>query len=139
MITLSVLLQSSLPFLGQVAAGFNGGGWESPAEEELGDTITFEDWLLPNKEANCLVSVSTDAMKNAGILPGDILIMERRRAPADGDIIIAEVDGETIMRRYQNKNGYTVLMPANPAYKPIKPRESVTVLGVITSVIRKYK
>lgn len=133
MISLSVLIRSPLPFLGNVTAG-----WPSPAEEELGDTITFENWLLPNKESSCLVSVSTDAMRDAGILPGDTLITERHRTPANGDIVIAKIDGETIMRRYHSQNGHVVFIPANSSYKSIIPRESATIIGVVMSVIRKY-
>src|SRR5438876_6252633 len=78
---------AGLAVLGTVAAGF-----PSPAEEELGDTMSLDEYLITNKEATYLLKVTGDSMIEAGILPGDLLLVERGAAPRDGDIVIAEVD-----------------------------------------------
>ena len=84
--------------LGTVEAGF-----PSPAEEELTDTLSLDDFLIKNREATFLLKVSGDSMKDAGILPGDMVIVERGGTPHNGDIVIAEVDGTWTMK-YFSKN-----------------------------------
>ncbi|MEX1997926.1 MAG: S24 family peptidase [Candidatus Andersenbacteria bacterium] len=130
MLALGAILTYSFPFRGTIQAG-----WPSPAEEELGDQLTFEEWLVPHKEASSLVTVATDAMKEAGIMPDDIVIMERGRTPQRGDIVIAEVDGQTMIRHYEIDK----LVAANHHYQPITPTEDTRILGVVTSVIRRYR
>ncbi len=120
--------------LGTVEAGF-----PSPAEEELTDTLSLDDFLIKNREATFLLKVSGDSMKDAGILPGDMVIVERGTTPHNGDIVIAEVDGTWTMKYFSKKGANVTLIAANPKYKPIKPKAELKVAGVVTSVIRKYK
>src|SRR5574341_319406 len=61
--------------LGTVEAGF-----PSPAEEELIDTLSLDDLLIQNREATFLLKVSGDSMSGAGILPGDMVIVEDRKS-----------------------------------------------------------
>jgi repressor LexA len=78
-------------------------------------------------------------MTGAGILPGDLVIVDRGQTAKSGDIVIAEVDGEWTMK-FLKKSGDTVyLVPANPRYKPIKPKHELKITGVVTAVVRKYK
>ncbi len=78
-----------VPLLGTVAAG-----WPSPAEEELVDTLSLDDWLIGNRQATFMLKVSGDSMIDAGIHPGDTLLVERGRTPKNGDIVVAEVDSQ---------------------------------------------
>jgi SOS regulatory protein LexA len=120
--------------LGTVEAGF-----PSPAEEELVDTLSLDDLLIQNREASFLLKVSGDSMSGAGILPGDMVIVDKGQTPKSGDIVIAQVDGEWTMK-YLRKRGDTVtLVPANPKYQPIKPKNELKVAGVVTAVVRKYR
>ena len=120
----------SFPFLGVISAG-----WPSPAEEELLDTISFDEWLI--EPSTFMVKVDSNAMRNAGILQGDIVIFRRGQKPKPGDIIIASVDGHWLIRYYQVEQGRPVLHPANKHYQPSRP-DQLAVIGVIRSVIRKY-
>jgi SOS regulatory protein LexA len=122
-----------LKLLGTVAAG-----WPSPAEEENVDTISLDDWLIGNKEASFMLKVSGDSMTDAGIQPGDMVILERGRTPKNGDIVVAEVDREWTIKYFQRSGGRVTLVPANRRYKPISPEEELRVAGVVTAVIRKY-
>lgn len=122
------------PVCGMVMAG-----WPSPAEEELEDTLTFEEWLVPRKESSWLVHVSTDALRGCGIINGDIAVLERGRNPKYGDIIIARTDEKTVIRRYEKQNNHPVLVSANPSFPSIPFSELVQVLGVVSAIIRKYK
>ena len=119
--------------LGMVEAGF-----PSPAEEELADNISLDDLLIQNREASFLLKVQGDSMSDAGILPGDMVIVERGKTPKSGDIVVAEVDGGWTMK-YLKKSGDTAsLVPANPKYKTIKPKSSLNIAGVVIAVVRKY-
>jgi len=127
-------LAHSLPLLGTVAAG-----WPSPAEEELGDVLSFDEWLLPHREAMCLIIVTTDAMMNAGIHQGDYVIVERGRRAKPNDIIVAEVDGTTVIRHLTHPGGISTLTAAHAGYPPITCDLHTRILGVVTAVIRKYR
>ena len=130
------LLSSSvtgLPLLGTVEAGF-----PSPAEEELADTMSLDEFLIHNKEATYMLTVSGDSMIDAGIRPGDIVLVERGRTPKDGDIIIAEIDSGWTMKYFHKRNGKVSLEPANKKYQTIYPKEELKVAAVVMAVIRKY-
>lgn len=124
---------SGLPLLGTVEAG-----WPSPAEEELADTMNLDEFLIQNKEATYMLTVSGDSMIDAGIRSGDIVLVERGRQQKDGDIIIAEIDGGWTMKYFYKKNGRVSLEPANKNYKTIYPKDELKVAAVVMAVIRKY-
>ncbi len=119
--------------LGTVAAGF-----PSPAEEENVDTVSLDEWLIGNREASFMLRVSGDSMVEAGIQPGDMVILERGRQPKSGDIVIAEIDHEWTIKYYEKRGSRITLKPANKRYRPIEPSEELRVAGVVTAVIRKY-
>ena len=127
-------LKSCARVLGTVEAGF-----PSPAEEELADTLSFDDLLVKNREATFLLKVSGDSMIEAGILPGDMVIVDRSQTPKSGDIVIAEVDGEWTMKYLRKRGDMVTLVPANPKYKPVRPKNELKIAGVVTAVVRKYK
>src|SRR4030067_3113525 len=104
-----VSIASSVRVLGTVEAGF-----PSPAEEELVDTLSLDDLLIQNREATFLLKVSGDSMSGAGILPGDMVIVDRGQVPKSGDIVIAEVDGHWTMKYLRKRADYVTLLPANP-------------------------
>ena len=119
--------------LGTVAAG-----WPSPAEEELLDTMSLEEYLIENKEATFMLKVSGDSMKDAGIMPGDMVLVERRNEARNGDIVIAEVDHQWTMKYYRKTGGIVRLIPANDKYSPIIPKEQLNISAIVKAVIRKY-
>jgi repressor LexA len=120
--------------LGTVEAGF-----PSPAEEELADTLSLNELLIENPGATFLLRVSGDSMSEAGILPGDMVLVDKGRVPKSGDIVIAEVDGEWTIKYLKRRGNSITLTPANPAYTPIKPRKELKIAGVIIAVVRKYR
>ena len=127
-------LAAPVKVLGTVEAGF-----PSPAEEELLDTLSLDKYLIDNPAATFLLKVTGESMTEAGIMPGDMVLVDRSRTAQSGDIIIAEVDGAWTMK-YLKKRGQTVaLMPANASYKPIVPKSELKIAGVVTAVVRKYK
>ena len=122
-----------LPVLGTVAAGF-----PSPAEEELTDTMSLDAYLIRNKDATYVLKVTGTSMRDAGILPGDLLLVERGVQPRDGDIVIAQVGREWTLKYFRKRGAHVFLEAANTAYQPIHPQEELTIAAVVRAVIRKY-
>lgn len=119
--------------LGTVQAGF-----PTPAEEELVDTISLDDYLIQNKEATFMLKVSGDSMIDAGIIEGDMVLADRSATPRAGDIVIAEVDSEWTMKYLRKTKGLPWLEAANKKYPPIHPQEELKIAAVVKAVIRKY-
>ncbi len=126
-------LFGSLRLLGTVEAGF-----PSPAEEELVDTMNLDEYLIKNRDASFILKVSGDSMQDAGIFPGDMVIVERGKTPKDGDIVIAEVDQEWTMKYFRKRKGKVYLEAGNKKYKDITPRDELKVAAIVKAVIRKY-
>lgn len=129
----TALLEGGLKLLGSVQAGF-----PSPAEEELLDVISLDEFLVQKKEATFLVKVTGDSMIEAGIMPGDLVLVEKGKDPKHGDVVIAQVDGEWTMKYYIKQGREIILKAANKKYPPIKPKEELVIGGVIVACIRKY-
>ena len=125
--------KTQIPFLGLVEAGF-----PSPAEEELSDTMSFDDYLIDNKEASYILKVKGDSMIDAGICEGDMVVVERTNSPKPGNIVIAEIDGEWTMKYLRVRAGKYYLEPANKNYKPIVPEGELKIAAVVKAVVRKY-
>ena len=125
---------SGIRLLGNIQAG-----WPSPAEEELADVLSLDDYLIPHREQSYLIKVTGDSMIDAGIHEGDLVIVERNRSAKDQDIVIAQVDGEWTMKFYEKRGHRVKLIAANKKYAPIIPKAELVIGGVVTAVIRKYK
>lgn len=113
-------------------------GWPSPAEEELLDAMSFDDYLVSNKDASYILRVKGNSMIDARIHPGDMVLVERTRTPRDGDIVISEIDDEWTMKRFRQQGQRVWLEAANAAYPPISPQRELTIVAVVCAVVRKY-
>lgn len=122
-----------LRVLGLVEAGF-----PSPAEEDRGDGMSLDEYLIPRRDASYMLRVKGDSMRDAGILEGDMVIVERSGDAKVGNIVIAEVDGAFTMKYLRKKDGKLYLEAANPKYKDIHPKGELRVEAVVKSVVRKY-
>jgi SOS regulatory protein LexA len=130
-----------IPKLGFVTAGF-----PVTVEEELTDTVNLDDFLIKNKPLTYMLEVDGDSMIDAHIEKGDMVLVEKTNQAKDGQIVIAEVDGEFTMKYFRHSTMLTAgkmtekiwLEPANKNYKPIYPTQSLNVIAVLKAVIRKY-
>jgi repressor LexA len=122
-----------VPMLGFVTAGF-----PATVEEELADTVNLDDLLIKNKPLTYMLEVDGDSMIDAHIEKGDMVLVEKTNQAKDGDIIIAEVDGEFTMKYFRKEGNKVWLEPANKNYKPIYPEHSLNINAVVKAVIRKY-
>lgn len=114
-------------------------GFPSPAGDMRHDTLTIDEHLVSHPSRTVLVTVKGDSMTGAGILPGDTVVVEKRAAANVGDLVIAIVDNEFTLKTLGREKGKFVLIPANPAYPVIRPRDDLEVFGVIVGQFRKYK
>ena len=124
---------NEVPLLGLVEAGF-----PNAVDEQSMDTMCIEDYLVDNKDATYILEVKGDSMIDEGIKEGDMVIVERRGDPKDGDIVIAEVDGGWTMKYYKKKGDMVYLQPANKNYLPIYPEYDLKIAAIVRGVIRKY-
>jgi len=122
-----------VPLLGLVTAGF-----PATVEEEMAETVSLDDLLIKKKAFTYLLEVDGDSMIDAHIKKGDMVLVEKCNQARDGDIIIAEVDGEFTMKYFREKGGKRWLEPANKNYRPIYPEHSLNINAVVKAVIRKY-
>ncbi|MFA6514849.1 MAG: transcriptional repressor LexA [Candidatus Paceibacterota bacterium] len=124
---------SSIPMLGSVKAGF-------PADvtEELTDTINIDEYLINKKENSYMLTVDGDSMIDAHIADGDMILVEKTNQAKDGQIVIANVDGEFTMKYFKKDGDKVWLIPANKDFKPIHPKIYLNIIAVVKAVIRKY-
>lgn len=78
-------------------------------------------------------------MVDAGIHPGDVVIVEKRAAANVGDIVVAIVDSEFTLKRLDREKGRIVLKPENKAYPVIRPKGDAEIFGVVVGQFRKYR
>ena len=127
-------LTGSTKLLGAVQAGF-----PSPAEEELVDQINLDEYLIRKPEATFMLTVNGDSMIDAGIQPGDLVLVEKGAHPRSGQIVVAQVDGEWTLKYYVKDRVGIRLDPANRKYTFIRPQHSLTIGGIVRGVVRKYE
>ncbi|OGT39896.1 MAG: DNA polymerase V [Gammaproteobacteria bacterium RIFCSPHIGHO2_12_FULL_36_30] len=122
-------------FSNKVAAGF-----PSPADDHIEVQLDLNTHLIKNPTSTFLVRVSGESMKDIGIFPNDILIVDRSIDPVDGKIVIAAIDGELTVKRLKKEKDAVYLMPENPAFKPIaiKEMQDLNIWGVVTNVIHSF-
>jgi len=85
-----------------------------------------------------LVTVKGDSMIDAGIHPGDIVVVENRNTAQAGDIVVAILENDFTVKALAKESGRFVLIPANKAYPVLRPKE-LEISGVVVGNFRKYR
>ena len=119
-------------FLSGVSAGF-----PSPADDYLDRRLDLNEHLIKNPAATFFVRVDGDSMTGAGINDDDMLIVDRSLEPANGNIVIAVINGELAVKRLLKKNGDCQLVAENQHYPPLDINEDtpLEIWGVVTYAI----
>lgn len=122
-------------YLSPIRAGF-----PSPAEDYVERPLDLHEHLVKDKAATFFLRADGDSMRDAGILDGDLLVVDRAQEAAHGSIVIAALDGEFTVKRLLRRDGRVILAPANPDYPEIDitDREYVHLWGVVTYAIHKF-
>lgn len=124
---------TEVPLLGLVKAGF-----PSPGEDVLESTMNIDSYLISKKESTYILEVDGDSMIDAHIADGDMVIAERTEFAKDGQIVIAEVDGEFTMKYFRKEGDKVWLEPANKNFSPIYPENDLKIRAIVRGVVRKY-
>lgn len=114
-------------------------GFPSPADDYIEGHLDLNEFLVEHPSATFYVRVTGESMVNAGILPGDILVVDRALEAAHGSIVIAVVDNELTVKRLHRKGGVIELHPENPLFPVIvfEKTMELTIWGVVAGVTRK--
>ncbi|MDR2543058.1 MAG: transcriptional repressor LexA [Treponema sp.] len=123
----------SIPLLGSVAAGM-----PLLAEENFdGNVILHRSMIKKNKNYFAL-KVKGDSMSGAGILEGDLAIIEKQNTVRNGEIAVAIIDEAAALKRFYKESTRIKLQSENPDYPPIYSPD-VRILGRLSGIIRTYQ
>ncbi len=116
----------------------NASGFGAAADDYMERGIDLNEQLIRNKPATFFMKVSGGSMINAGIFDGDIVIVDRSIKPMNGKIVIAVIDGEMLIRRYEKTINRLRLIPETPKLAAIDVSEFMDfkIWGVVICVIR---
>lgn len=127
---------NELPIYGSIAAGPT-----SLAEQNLEGTLPFPTDFM-SSGAHFVLTVKGDSMIDAGILDGDLVVVRAQPDASNGDIIAAQVTGESgeaeaTIKRLRREGGRVVLVPANPDMDPFPAPDDTKILGKAVAVLRR--
>jgi len=118
-------------------------GFPSPAQNYMNGTIDLNRVLVRHRETTFFARVDGDSMKEAGIGNGDIVVIDKSLDAKDGDIVVAHLDGEFVLRSLQidKKQKCAWLLPADSKSKPTKITDGndLVIWGVVTYTIKKTR
>ena len=116
-------------------------GFPSPAEDVGAKRIDLTSQLVRHPQATFTMRAQGDSMREAGILDGDVLLVDKAVPPRSGHIVVATVDGEFVCKTLQLRAGRIKLKSANPCYPDIVPKDgqAVEVWGVVTVSITQFR
>lgn len=114
-------------------------GLPSPAVDASPEVLSIDEYLVAHPSKTLLITVKGDSMIDAGIHPGDVVIVEKRASANVGEIVVAIIDNEFTLKRLQKDRGRIVLKPENKAYPVIRPKSDLEIFGVVVGQFRKYR
>ncbi len=125
----SIVRPDGLPLIGQVAAG-------SPvlAEENIEEYVSVPA-LAGGEEGEYVLRIRGESMKDAGILPGDYVVVRPQETAVDGEIVVALMGEEATVKRYFRESDHIRLQPENASMEPIRSRD-VKILGRVVGLFR---
>ena len=126
-----------LPFIdGGIAAGF-----PSPAQDYIDLKIDLNSELIANPSSTFYARVKGTSMQDAGIMDGDILVIDKSLDPKDGDTAVCFIDGEFTLKYIKLETDAVYLVPANPKFEPIRVTEenNFCIWGIVTYSIKNHK
>lgn len=122
-----------IPVVGRVAAG-------SPilAVENIEGSIVVDPTLMKKNEDCFALKIKGDSMINAGIFEGDIVIVSPKKEAFNGEIIVAMIDDEATVKKFEKKNNKIRLLPENNNYAPIEVEDTkeFAIIGKVIGVVR---
>lgn len=124
-----------IPVFGTIPAGMP---TEQRQEADGCITVDLDTLRLPRGAQVFALKVRGDSMIHAGILSGDVVVLELR-LPRHGDVVAALIDGETTLKRYLLQRGRPFLKAENPNYPDLIPAQELVIQGVQIALVRVVK
>lgn len=114
-------------------------GFPAPNGGYIDGKLDVNEFLICSPHSTYIYKVSGESMIEAGIMPGDYVLVDSSIKPVNGDVVVAVIDGEYTIKELELSNP-PKLIPHNSEYAPIQITENslVTIIGPVISVIRKY-
>ena len=114
-------------------------GFPSPAQDFMEKSIDLNRELVRHPESTFYARVEGDSLQEAGVEPGDLLVVDKAIEPKDGDMAVCFVNGDFTLKFIEIHDDCVMLCPANGAYAPIRVGrgDEFSVWGVVTYVIHK--
>ena len=100
---------------------------------------TLDQLLVARPSKTKFVNVRGDSMVDAGILNGDIAVVETDKQAIHGDFVVAEMDGSITIKELQVVQGRPRLVPHNTTMQAQTPRNTLNVIGVVKGIVRQYR
>ena len=113
-------------------------GFPSPAEEYRRPALNLHNLLVPRPLFTFFARFAGDAMVEANICDQDLLVIERLGEYIHGQIVLAFVDGQRLVRRFERREGRLLLCPANRNYREIELDEEAQIFGRVTHTITHH-
>ena len=112
-------------------------GLPEAADDTEADALTIDDYLIERPSETVLIRVKGDSMIDAGILEGDLVVVEKRHDARKGEIVVAIVDNQFTLKRLDVDRGEFILRAENKGYAPIRPEGALEIFGVMVGLVRK--
>ncbi|HHL2459788.1 TPA: translesion error-prone DNA polymerase V autoproteolytic subunit [Yersinia enterocolitica] len=124
-----------IPLFGEMCLA----GYPSPASDYIEKTLYLNDLCIRHPSATYFVRAEGESMTEAGILSGDLLVVDKEVKPTHGDIVIAAIEGKFTVKRL-SLHPRLSLQPMNPAYSPIYVNpDDLDIFGVVMHAIHTFK
>ncbi len=131
-------IQPGKRFFERGITGMIQAGQPQAANDTQTDTFSIDEYLIDTPSSSVLLTVKGDSMVDAGILPGDTIIVKKGCQTKPSDVVVAIVDNEfTVKYLEQDKVGF-YLRPGNKEYSNIRPLDHLEIYGLVVGVFRKY-
>lgn len=116
-------------------------GFPSPADDYIDRTLSLDQLMIINPPATFFVRAVGESMTGAGIFDGDLLVVDRSVTPKHGAVVVAVLNGESLVKRFYHRGGRMALHPAHPDFPVMHVQDGMDfeVWGVVQYVVHALK
>ncbi|MDZ4701689.1 MAG: S24 family peptidase [Rhodothermales bacterium] len=113
--------------------------FQTQAQDYTDEPLNLHTFLVKRPAATQFIRASSDAMEGAGILAGALLVVDHSLKPRTGDIVVATVRGEFMLRTLRSENGLASLVASHSDYPDVALGEDDEIWGVVVAAINRYR
>ena len=128
-------LNLTLPFYSSLLSA----GFPSPAEDYVEKSIDLNELLVKKPASTFMMRLTSSSMTKAGILQGDVLVIDRSLNPKNQNLVVVAIDGELLLKRLVIVGFEKYLQTENSFDKKVKLENDDQIWGVVTGVVRTMK